>query len=435
MSNGPADPEAAVQRARVLIDLDRPAEAVALLHRALATHPEEGDLWGQLSRAHGCLAEWQLALGAADRAGYYGTRDDSWPHRLRSQVLQKLGAHEAAVAAARTAVELDPHSSVNHVLLADVLLKRPQLALPDGGRGRRARRRRAEVILVAAQRGAELAPTDPDALSTLAFALSKAGRWREGVAVADEALALAPHDADVHSNRAALLFRRGRFLRANRGRGEAAVLDPTDADRVETFRLLCKAGVWFGLIAAFAVQVFLGEVVEALTHREVLSCLQQQTLAVVGLCVLAGPPAVGYARLTPGGRTGARAIVRADLALQLRWGALAVFPFVFGPCASEDDGLDLLRVLVILCFFVPRRMLLLIRGTIEPLPRSSRGWRNRRWALTVAALLAVVGLGFLLRSVIEEIAIVTFLVSIPVLIWPMRVREFAARTPRRPREV
>ncbi|MGQ0624726.1 MAG: tetratricopeptide repeat protein [Sporichthyaceae bacterium] len=425
MSDAPAD--AAASQARVLIDLNRPAEAVALLHRALADSPEDGMLWGQLSRAHFGLQEWALALGAADRAGFYGTVEESWPLRMRSHALQKLGRYEEAVAAARSAVELGPHTSPNHVRLADALLKRPQYALAEGGRGPRSARRRAEAILAVAQRGVELAPTDPDALITLGFALSKAGRWREGRAVADEALAHAPLESEVHADRAALLFRRGRVFHAHRGLGEAAALDPSDADRVETFRYLCKAGVWCGLIAAIAVQVLLTEAVEALARREVLTCLQQQTLAVVALGVLATIPAIGYARLTPGGRAGARAILRADLALQLRCGALAVLPFVFGPCASETDGLDLLRVAVIVGFFAPKRLLLLTRGTVEPGPSSDRGGAFRRRLPAILVLLVLAGVSVLLRSVLLEVAMLSLLVMIPALIWPLRVRSWASR--------
>jgi len=131
-------------RARALLEVGRPRQAVPLLSAAVGRYPSHAELW--------CLLAWALidsqeptrALEAARQAVQLSP-DQEWPHRLMSIALAETGDLPGAVTAARQAVRVEPHNWQAHNHLAGLLINRP------GGR---------DDAFAAATEAVRLAPPD-----------------------------------------------------------------------------------------------------------------------------------------------------------------------------------------------------------------------------------------------------------------------------------
>ena len=125
------DDRQALDRARALCDLGRPAEAMTVIAEVLGRSADNLAAWLVLSRARLMLGDDQQALRAAATAIGLAP-DDPRPHALASMALSHLGRHSDAVAAAERAVSCAPDDPVWHHRLAQTLLAgkiRPRDAL------------------------------------------------------------------------------------------------------------------------------------------------------------------------------------------------------------------------------------------------------------------------------------------------------------------
>jgi len=230
---GGLDPEAVAQRVELLCQLDRAGEALQLLHRALAGHPEHADLWRHLAYVQAKLERPADALRSSDRARELEPEEE-WAHRLASLALEKLGRHADAVAAAREATRLDPENWRAHVRLA--------LALHSGGRAHR------QAWQVAAH-AARLAPTEPEVHNTvgaLAFAVDD---YRQAEDAFRHALELDPDNATAIHNLALVDRARGRLGQAAARFGDAVASDPRMHDSAlavdDSLLELLRRILWF----------------------------------------------------------------------------------------------------------------------------------------------------------------------------------------------
>src|SRR5262249_17749512 len=204
------DPAAVTRRVDLLCTLDRAAEALPLLHRALAAHPEHADLWRHLAYGQTRLDQPAAPLRATDRARELEPEEE-WAHRLASLALERLGRPAEAVAAAREATRLDPDNWRAHVRLA--------LALHSSPASHRA-------AWQAAMDAVALAPHEPEVHNTvgaLAFAVDDVG---QAEAAFRHALELDPDNATAIHNLALVDRARGRLGQAAARFGDAAASDP-----------------------------------------------------------------------------------------------------------------------------------------------------------------------------------------------------------------
>lgn len=94
-------------RAEVLIDVGRDAEAIPLLHQSLARDPQNVRAFCLLSGALISLGQYQPAMQAAQMAAHYDPSEE-WGYRLYSIALRNLGWRTQALDAARYAASLAP---------------------------------------------------------------------------------------------------------------------------------------------------------------------------------------------------------------------------------------------------------------------------------------------------------------------------------------
>jgi Flp pilus assembly protein TadD len=122
-------------------------------------------------------------------------------HHAHTQVLVAAGRLDDAVAAAERAVLLSPQIAEFHGNLGSALLAQVRRDGPTSP----ALARAVDVLTEAVACG----PQTPQVRSTLAVALTAAGRTNEAIAVCDENLALFPDDAPTIFNKAAALVAAG----------------------------------------------------------------------------------------------------------------------------------------------------------------------------------------------------------------------------------
>jgi tetratricopeptide (TPR) repeat protein len=89
-------PAAVFERATVLADLRRWEQAAELLRAALAVHPDEADLWGQLASVLLGAGRPAEALLAAERQVHLAPQEE-WGDRLTSCASGALGRRWEAV--------------------------------------------------------------------------------------------------------------------------------------------------------------------------------------------------------------------------------------------------------------------------------------------------------------------------------------------------
>lgn len=212
-------PPELVQRAALLVDVNRAAEAVALLHRAVGLEPDDQRAWCELGRAELSCGHPSEALAAANRA-LGADPAQEWPHRLASIALNLLGQHEGAVRAARQAVRLAPFAWQTHVQLAD--------SLADYPAPRRVRGQLRAEAWAAANRAVELAPLEPDPHCTIGHLLASQAAPQAERAFR-EALRLDPGNARALNGLGLVGMRNGRLVAAAADFGAAAAADPYDS--------------------------------------------------------------------------------------------------------------------------------------------------------------------------------------------------------------
>jgi tetratricopeptide (TPR) repeat protein len=276
-----------IERAEVLIDLGRDAEAVPLLRQAAAQAPDDAEPHGWLALALHHLGRNREALQCAD-AGVARSPDWEWPHRLRGIILLALGKRREALEAAAASVRLDPSGRDPLHLLATchLELRRYPEALRTAERlresapdwdfthnlfaavaGHQRRWRDCETHCRAAL---ELNPESRSALLNLGNALRQSGRKREASACYHRVLVLDPADAEARRALLTLvswdmaelpIWKRRERLEEEHPDVQAFVKDAQDRTLRETSSLLVKFWVglgwvftlgWTALVIAFA---------------------------------------------------------------------------------------------------------------------------------------------------------------------------------------
>ncbi|GII57461.1 hypothetical protein Pth03_58500 [Planotetraspora thailandica] len=170
-----------MERARALLELNRPAEAERELRGLLAQDPENVNGHAYLSVALTQQRRMPEAIGAAREA--VRLSPDHWfSHYVAGQAYYRAGYPHEAVTAARACLALSPEHAPTWDLLARVYVyieQWPQAA-------------------DAARRGLEVDPENPDLVSLLALALTMLGDAVPAKETAARAVGLSPESAMAH---------------------------------------------------------------------------------------------------------------------------------------------------------------------------------------------------------------------------------------------
>ena len=203
----------AVSRARMLLELDRDAEARDMLSALVAHDPDDVQLLCLLAQA--CLGAGDVegALSAAWGAVQLAPGQE-WPHRLLSIAFARSRRFVEARQAADTAVRLEPDEWRVWANIAHV----DSLA-----------RRVTDDTLGAAHRAVALAPHEAQTHAVLGSVLLERGRSRQAQQALHEALRLDPRHYSARNDLARLDLRRHRLGRAARGFADAAAMSVDDA--------------------------------------------------------------------------------------------------------------------------------------------------------------------------------------------------------------
>jgi Flp pilus assembly protein TadD len=237
------EPDAVARRVELLCQLDRAADAVPLLHRALAANPEHADLWRHLAYVQSQLDHPAEALRASGRALELEPEEE-WAHRLASLALDKLGRHDDAIAAAREATRLDPENWRAHVRLA--------LALLGSGNAHR-------QAWQAANHAVELAPHEPEVHNTVGAMALAVDDFEQAEAAFRHVLELDPDNAKAIHNLALVDRARGRLGQAAARFGDAVASDPRMHDSAlavdDSLLELLRRILWFTTTVAVVLLV------------------------------------------------------------------------------------------------------------------------------------------------------------------------------------
>lgn len=244
------DPARLEAHAEALIDLGRPAEALAVLARASALDPDA-------MRPHALRASSLIALERYDEAREAATAaitrapEDSDAHRLLSLAQLRTGMQKPAMQTALQAVALDPDEALNYVMLAETL----QATRDEAG------------ALAAARHAIELEPHGwygHDLEGRMLLDHDEPARAEQAFR---RALALDPENEGVLNNLSLALAIQGRREESVAGMEAATRIDPADElVRRNTLILARRHWAWVrGIGMAFAVAGVIGGVVLCLT--------------------------------------------------------------------------------------------------------------------------------------------------------------------------
>ena len=231
--SGPDQALALRERGSTLLDLRRPAEALAVLAKAMQQNPDDFMTFGLMA----------LALRRLDRPresheviedGLRRFPNEEWLHRLRSQALFARGSADQALEAAREAHRLGPDVWQAKNQLADVLFGMDRL----------------DEALVVAREEVALAPAEPSAVNQLGRIALRRNQLLEAEQHFRHALRLDPTCAIHHENLGITLFHQGRIEAAALSFDAAAAIDPTyqpaQANLYESSRALRKQSLLSG---------------------------------------------------------------------------------------------------------------------------------------------------------------------------------------------
>lgn len=220
-----------------LINAGRSDDAIAVLGRFLADHPDDVTSLGLLSLAHLRARRWPEALAMAD--GAIGIEPDYLPAwQRRSIALIEMGSAERALVSAEEYLRLAPDEWHAHYTMARVL--RPV-------RGRR------QEALWHARRAVELSPDDADAHNLLGVVHRALEDRRSAEAEYRAALAIDPTHALARSNLALLTLGRAGTEEVMAGLREAAASDPQQGAIHRNMALvavlaMARRGTWLSLV-------------------------------------------------------------------------------------------------------------------------------------------------------------------------------------------
>lgn len=186
-----------LQQVAGLLDVQRPAEAIPLLHLLIASYPGESEPYCYLAYALDVLERYDEARQAAERAVALDPQCE-WAHRLHSSILLSSGNTKLAREAAHTAVQLDPEQPHGWHGLANAELALRNLPAAQG----------------AAEQARALAPKEAWT-HALVGRIALSGRLLDAAeAHFRHALQLEPESLDALNGLAGTLHQKGRRLEA-----------------------------------------------------------------------------------------------------------------------------------------------------------------------------------------------------------------------------
>jgi tetratricopeptide (TPR) repeat protein len=294
------------KRARVLLDLQRPAEALDEVRRALAMNPRdpealeiEGLALVRLSRHAEALESLARAIAEAPWAAH--------PQYLYSFSLRELGRHAEAVTPLEAALRIVPDEPVYLRALAELF----------------ADLRQFDRALGAAARAVEVAPDRAANHVTHGYVASAAGKKELARAEYEKAVELDPSDAAAWNNLGCLDLEAGRPLLARKRFRESLRLDPRGerAQRNLTMALGPKPAepteprTWDGVL----IQL-MSELVRGGADKVLLAALTMEA-------------PVAAAALVRGGELGAKLTGQVTTVLLKQMGRAALLPMGVGAAA------------------------------------------------------------------------------------------------------
>lgn len=199
----------ALQRARMLLRVERPQEALRELTGALADDPEDVDAHALMALGYAQMERYDEATAAARKATSLAP-DAAYVHYVLGMVLCDRDRDKEALLSAREAIRLDPDDPDYYGLEANCL----------------AGLSRWKEMLAAAERGLALDPGHIRCLNLRATALRQLGRADDAADVLESALAERPGDPDTHTTYGYASLQRGQYHTAVEHFREALRLEP-----------------------------------------------------------------------------------------------------------------------------------------------------------------------------------------------------------------
>lgn len=231
-----------LERARILLDLKRPAQAEQEVRRELAVRPENPEAHRLLARSlfeQGRLAEAQAELQETIRL----QPDCDYAHRLHGCILTAQGSYQPAryqlaEQAIREALRLNPYDSYHFYSLAYLFHQQE----------------RWSECADAARDGLRIDPDNLCCANLLAKVLIEMKRGEEAQEILTAVMAKNPEDAWSHTNQGWLCLNQKKPTEALQHFREAARLDPETPKLHRCFNFQYVNGrvtLWFWLFIAF----------------------------------------------------------------------------------------------------------------------------------------------------------------------------------------
>jgi tetratricopeptide (TPR) repeat protein len=296
--------QAICKRARVLLDLGRPADALDEIRRALAINPNDPEALEITGLAFIRLKRHAEALEPL-RGAIAGSPWNAHPHYLYAFALRELGRHAEAVNPLESALRLTPEEPVYLRAMAELY----------------ADLRNFDEAMAAAARAVEVAPDRAANHVTFGYVASAAGKKPLARAEYEKAVELDPSDAAAWNNLGCLELEAGRLLEARARFRESLRLDPR-GERAQRNLLLVTPPRpelprdWDG-----ALMALMGELVRAQADKTLLAAL-----------TIEAP--VAAAALVRGGRLGASLTGGVTAVLLRSMGRAALLPIGVGAAAA-----------------------------------------------------------------------------------------------------
>lgn len=234
-------------QAALRLDADKPAEALGLIERALASQPESGRLWRLKALAHERLDQDEKAIEAAQRTiALDGESIDAYA--IMAFAIVGLGRAHDAYRAGESILRLDPDSVRGHIIVAMSLADCVRKRFP----GSQAFPAQARAAL---RRAVELQPEDPWVQGQCGVVLRWLGCDTEAVPHFREALRLNPEYVHALRNLAAIEADRRRRIASLRYLRAVLALKPGDRELLHFAYATCRRTTRLIVIGSVAAAV------------------------------------------------------------------------------------------------------------------------------------------------------------------------------------
>lgn len=228
-----------LQQAQRYLDVGRPSEALRVLSRHLASHPDDVEGLCLAALAYDSLEDHRQTLELAHRAASLAP-DNEWPWRLIAAANIELRKFSAARKAALNAQRLAPGEWRTHVQLAQVALSASNIA-PVALSASKITRESQE----AAAEAVRLAPEEPDAHFVLGNVLFAAHKLKDAEEAFRRALSLNAQHAGARHSLSLVMLRRGKTGEAAAGFIDVLATDPNFRNALTNLRSIVASRLWW----------------------------------------------------------------------------------------------------------------------------------------------------------------------------------------------